>query len=454
MVGAVLLLPRLATTTWDSGGAVLGHISHDASHGDWLMLGVSLLRLLALVLPVLGSVLVAQMLLRLVVRRARAWSDGHPARGAVVALVGAAALCGVAWALWPAGQYQPIRASDRGTLVSFAHALAAPASTARPTVSPLANVQHVLTPGRHLAVAMVPVGGATKDHPAFFIVGGVRHGDHAVVLVSDSTPDPAAAPTVDDPTPSSQVPTSAPVAARAFPFKLPAKPGPGDNQALATGTQDGGVKYDVAYSVVTVKNGANVTSTNSAYALASCNACTTVAVAFQIVLVVGQSNVITPANIAEALNNGCPACVTVAIADQIVVTITKVPPQELLDKLNASLAKLNDLPSIPLSQLASTVTAVQQEIENELNDSGLLASPPTSTTAATTTSATRTAQATTRSPATTTSPAAAPATTTAPAPTRTPTTTAPTTTAEQTTPTTTAATTTTSTTETTTTTSG
>ena len=453
MIGAVLLLPRLLTSTWDSGSSVLGDISRDASHSDVLMLAVSLLRLLALVLPVLGSVMIVQMLARMVVRRAQKWSDGSPARGAVVAVAGAAALCGAAWALWPAGQYQPIRASDRGTLVSFAYVIAAPASAARPSFSPVANVQHVLTPGRHLAVAMIPVGGATKEHPAFFIVGGVQHGDHPVVLVSDTTPDPADAPTVDDPTSAGPAAASTPVAARAFPFKLPSKPGPGDTQALATGTQDGGVKYDVAYSVVTVKNGADVKNTNSAYALASCNACTTVAVSFQVVLVVGQSNVITPVNIAEALNNGCPACVTVAIADQIVVTITKLPSQELLDKLNASLAKLNVLSTIPLSQVASTVMAVQQEIQQELDDSGLLAKPaaPTTTAGTTTGAQATTTSAGTTTAATTTSPAAAPApTTTAPQSTTTTaetTTTTPTTTAETTTttPTTTAESTTTTT---------
>lgn len=420
MIGAVLLLPRLLTSTWDSGRIVLDAISYNASHGHMTMLGVAVLRLVALTLPLLGSVLVVQMLGRMLVRRAHAWSEGSPARGAVVSVVGAAALCGAAWALWPAGQYQPVRATDRGTLVSFTHLLASPASIARPAASPVADVRHVLTPGRHLALAMIPVGGPTKDHPAFYFVGGLHHGDHPVALVSWSA-------------------SSTPVAVRAFPFKLPSGPGPGDNQALATGTQDGGVKYDIAYSVVTVKDGADVKNTNSAYALASCNACTTVAVAFQVVLVVGQSNVIAPVNIAEALNNQCPSCVTAAIADQIVVTITKLPSQELLDKLNTTLAKLNLLSSIPLSQLSATVSAVQSELEQELSDSGLLANPPSSTTSSATTTAqpsSTTGAATTA--ATTTTPAAAstPATTTAPAQTTTESTTSTATTTAETTTTT------------------
>ena len=67
-------------------------------------------------------------------------------------------------------------------------------------------------------------------------------------------------------------------------------------------TEDGGVTYNVAYSLVTVSNGAPVTNTNSAYALADCKGCTTVAVSFQVVLIVGQSKDITPINAAGALN--------------------------------------------------------------------------------------------------------------------------------------------------------
>ena len=90
----------------------------------------------------------------------------------------------------------------------------------------------------------------------------------------------------------------------------------------------------MAYALVTVSGGGNVTNTNSAYAIAHCRACTTVAVSFQLVLVVGQSKVIAPINAAGALNYDCPACVTTALADQIVVTLKAQPSQQLLDTLN------------------------------------------------------------------------------------------------------------------------
>jgi len=237
---------------------------------------------------------------------------------------------------------------------------------------------------------------------------------------------------------------------------------------LATNTTDGGIKYDVVYSMVTVKDGAPVDETNSAYALASCKACTTVAVSFQLVLIVGQTKTITPINIAEALNVNCPSCVTTAIADQIVVTIKAQPSQELTMRLNAALQKLDGIAGSGAggspSAIAAQVQAVQDEVQRDLDESGLLANPsggtsgsrsatsatPTSTTggtgttpspassssAATPSSTTTTPTSTTPSSATTTTPSS----TTAPSATdTTPTTTTPssttTTTSTTTTPT-------------------
>ena len=88
--------------------------------------------------------------------------------------------------------------------------------------------------------------------------------------------------------------------------------------------------YDVAYSLVTISGGAPVTNTNSAYALADCQSCTTVAVSFQVILVVGYSKYIAPINAAGSLNYDCPACTTTAIADQLVITLKSQPSAALL----------------------------------------------------------------------------------------------------------------------------
>ena len=154
---------------------------------------------------------------------------------------------------------------------------------------------------------------------------------------------------------------------RGLPVHAPGRPGPGGTQALAENTTNGGVTYDVAYSVVTVNNGAPVTNTNSAYALAHCQGCTTVAVSFQIVLIVGHSKDIAPINAAGSLNYDCPACTTTAIADQLVVTLRAQPTAALLAKLDAALKQLNALPALGAqgtpAAVASQVAAVQQQVE-------------------------------------------------------------------------------------------
>jgi putative peptide zinc metalloprotease protein len=144
---------------------------------------------------------------------------------------------------------------------------------------------------------------------------------------------------------------------------------------VAVGTKDGGVTYDVAYSVVTV-GGATVTNRNSAYALASSNHCTTVAVSFQVVLIVGRTKAIAPINEAEALNANCPACMTTALADQIVVTLSAAPSKALLSTLTADLRQLGDLSALGAggtpTAIAAEVDEVQQQIDTALKQSGLL----------------------------------------------------------------------------------
>src|SRR5581483_10906339 len=100
-------------------------IPHEVSHAQVLDLLASFVRLLALALPVAGSVLVSQKIVRTTGGRALAWSRGRPVRRGVVLAGASVALAGVAWAWWPSGQYQPVRPTDRGTggsLVSWVSA--------------------------------------------------------------------------------------------------------------------------------------------------------------------------------------------------------------------------------------------------------------------------------------------------------------------------------------------
>src|SRR5207302_9999984 len=126
----------------------------------------ALVRLLALALPRGGSVVLTRRVVRTTVAKPWSWSRGNRARRATVLIAGAAVVAALIWAWWPSGQYQPVRANQGGTLGGLAQMVSSPQSVARPGAVPL---QAQLTPGTHLAVAMIPVGGATRRDPALFV---------------------------------------------------------------------------------------------------------------------------------------------------------------------------------------------------------------------------------------------------------------------------------------------
>ena len=89
------------------------------------------------------------------------------------------------------------------------------------------------------------------------------------------------------------------------------------NAAQAVNTEDGSSLFDFAFDIRRVA-GDTVDQTNVAVAYANCENCQTVAVAIQIVLVTTDPKVITPTNVAVAVNEGCTTCSTVAAAYQFV----------------------------------------------------------------------------------------------------------------------------------------
>jgi putative peptide zinc metalloprotease protein len=92
----------------------------------------------------------------------------------------------------------------------------------------------------------------------------------------------------------------------------------GDNAAVAVNTKDGSSVFRLAFSIKKVA-GDVVDNANGAVAYASCNECRTVALAIQIVLVTGDPEVVTPENIAIAINENCTSCETLASAYQFVL---------------------------------------------------------------------------------------------------------------------------------------
>jgi putative peptide zinc metalloprotease protein len=144
-------------------------------------------------------------------------------------------------------------------------------------------------------------------------------------------------------------------------------PGGDDNAAVAVNTEDGASVFRLAFSVRMVANGV-VDQTNSAYALASCTDCQTVALALQVVLVWGDANVVVPENTAVAYNDQCVECLTYASATQIVLGFDG--PVRFTDegrrRLAAMYQALRDLEDqagdLSLAQLNAAIQAAKTEL--------------------------------------------------------------------------------------------
>jgi putative peptide zinc metalloprotease protein len=93
----------------------------------------------------------------------------------------------------------------------------------------------------------------------------------------------------------------------------------GDTAAVAINTKDG---FDVFRLAFAVKRSMTdvVDTTNAAVAFASCTECQTVAVSIQVVLMMNDPSVVTPTNLAIAINQECTLCETLAAAYQVILT--------------------------------------------------------------------------------------------------------------------------------------
>ena len=118
--------------------------------------------------------------------------------------------------------------------------------------------------------------------------------------------------------------------------------------------------YDVAIAMVWVTDDDPVVNVNEAYAFASCSDCVTVAVAFQVVVIVGYADVIVPQNLSGALNYDCFRCITASVASQLVVTVDSLPGVEqqiALADLWEEIAAFAD--TIPTQSLANVIAQLE-----------------------------------------------------------------------------------------------
>ena len=299
MLLSVIALPRILGTTIHSVALQWRQLMQQAHAGHAAGVGVKVLAIAALVVPVGGILyLLARMVRSYAVKTWRG-TKGKPGKRALAGLVTLALLGGVAYAWYPRpGVYRPIAPNERGTVQD------AIGAATQHSILPAASSLQVGQ--RSTAQTIWPAGTTlpTADHPAVALV---------------MTPKDSGA----------NLPTWV------FPFDRPAPPRPGDNQAMSIVTTDGGSAYNVAFALVWA-NSDSVLNANEAYAFASCTKCVAVAIAFQVVVVVGDAHLVAPANISEAINYNCISCVTAALAVQLVLQV----PDQLSDQAMAELTKL------------------------------------------------------------------------------------------------------------------
>ena len=323
LVFMVLVYPRIIATAWDSLGLQGNAFEANWDQGNVYALIQGVLAMLAIALPVFGIAYLLVRLARGASRKAWRGTAGRPVLRTGAVLAGAVVLSAVAWAWWPNDQYRPLEPNERfgvyGTIPSFE------------------AVQGVLTSFE------TPAPESTAPAPPS------AEGHWELVLLPQL-------PTTEAPAEDGWI----------FPWDHPREPREGDNQALAINTEDGSTLVDVALALVWVTDGGPVDQWNDAWALASCTGCTTTAIAFQTLIVVGYAQVITPVNAAVAANYACEGCQTHALALQLVATLAAMPDEVALADLAQVWSQLEELSEnfdlMPLEEVYSTLVAAETAI--------------------------------------------------------------------------------------------
>jgi putative peptide zinc metalloprotease protein len=214
--------------------------------------------------------------------------------------------------------------------------------------------------------------------PALILVPQDAGNRPALVVLRSSDGGPATVLSVD-PGPGAGAGAGAGPNRWPFPFPPPGPAAPGGSRAVSITTADGTANYDVAFSMVWV-TGNDVHTRNDAIALASCTHCTSVAVAFQTVFLLGQDgaggtgNTIAPINTSQALNYACRDCRTTAIAVQLVVSLTSLPDAATsaqLAEIWKGLDQLStDLPHLSDAEIYARLKGIEQAILTTLAAAG------------------------------------------------------------------------------------
>ncbi len=355
----VVTLPRIVGTAWAALGQQNDLMRAAFADGDLLATVARALAAVVVALPVVAIGLLLVRLFRQVAGAVWKRTDGRPLRRAGAAFVAVALVAGLVWAWWPnEHRYRPIQAWEGGT-VTQAMDLARPPAEG-------------LTAGTEgTGTVMWPDDQPlpTREDPQLALVAVPADSS-----AEEGSADPAGGET-DDAEDEAEEETWI------FPFDEPLPPGEDDNQALAVNTTDDTVTYDVAFALVWADGDEAVDTTNEAYALASCDNCAAVAVAFQVVLVTGQADVAVPANIAVAVNYDCSSCLTFALAVQLFVTLDGPLSAEAVAAIEELWEQIldfaEDIGQVPLDEIQDTLEGFEDQIIDIIEeDQGPLVDEP------------------------------------------------------------------------------
>jgi putative peptide zinc metalloprotease protein len=325
-------------------------LAGSVGNGDFLDASVRVLAIAAVALPVLGIFYILLRLGRQLI--SGLWQKTRASalrRGTAITLI-AAVVAGLGWAWWPgADTYSPVQPYERGTLADAATAVF-------PGDFPGASGSRLREGQAGRTVALWPAGTRkpTRDEPQLSLVMVPRPGGASATTGSGTG------------TGSGSAGASAAAPSWVFPFDRPAAPEGDGSQALAVNTTDGSVAYDVAFALVWADDGGDVRTRNEAYAFASCADCAAVAVGFQVVLVVGQADVVVPENLSAAANYNCVRCLTYALASQLVLTLDGPLSTDGTARLNALWQEIaefgRNLQNVPLSEIQGRLNAYKEQI--------------------------------------------------------------------------------------------
>ena len=388
----VAAVPRLLGSAGSATSDNLAALGDAWRAGGLVDVAAHALQVLAVVLPMLACALIlGRMGVRWFGGLAR-WSRGSGVKRLLAAVLSALLVTGLSWAWWPhPGTYRPIEPGERGlvtTLLSGPQAplpgLAEPAAgmLARPGALPVGTAaQRRLSgdqplvaafeegkalPSRDdpvLAMVLVPTDqGAADDTPTLDSVSGTASGAAAPPVDAGAAPEAGVDPGTGAGADGS---SAAPDGTWVFPFDEPLAPAEGDNQALAVATADDSVTYDIAFAMVWA-DGNEVLNVNEAHAYASCSNCVAVAVAFQVVLIMDDAQVVIPQNLAVAANYDCYQCITAAIASQLVLSVQDEPGEEELRALREVWSRLiafaSTITSYSLVEITAQLDAFKTDI--------------------------------------------------------------------------------------------